>query len=80
MNDVFLHSLLCKLHSLVQRWGVIHWLKLLWDFKNEIGSLHFVDFTLIEVISQVKAHYDEPLWGVTLYYFPKMCMFECIPL
>jgi hypothetical protein len=21
-----------------------------------------------------------PFWGVTLYYFPRMCMFECIPL
>jgi hypothetical protein len=26
----------------------------------------------------MKAHYGEPLWGVTLYYFLKMCMFEYI--
>ncbi len=26
----------------------------------------------------VKAHYHDPFWGVTLYYFPKVCMFECI--
>jgi hypothetical protein len=28
----------------------------------------------------VKAHFSDPLWGVTLYYFLGMCMFECIPL
>ncbi len=27
----------------------------------------------------VKTHYNDPLWGVTFYYFPRMCMFECIP-
>jgi hypothetical protein len=27
----------------------------------------------------VKAHYGDPFWGVTLYYFLGMCMFECIP-
>ncbi len=24
-------------------------------------------------------HYGDPLWGVTLYYFLGVCMFECIP-
>jgi hypothetical protein len=24
-------------------------------------------------------HYSDPLWGVTLYYFLGVCMFECIP-
>jgi hypothetical protein len=28
---------------------------------------------------EVKAHYSDPHRGVTLYYFPRMCMFECIP-
>jgi hypothetical protein len=32
-----------------------------------------VDFT------KWKAHYSDPLWSVTLYYFLRMCMFECIP-
>jgi hypothetical protein len=27
---------------------------------------------------RVKAHYGGPLWDVTLYYFARMCMFECI--
>ncbi len=27
----------------------------------------------------VKAHYGDPFWGVTLYYFPRVCMFESIP-
>ncbi len=27
----------------------------------------------------VKAHYNDPLHGVTLYCFPRICMFECIP-
>jgi hypothetical protein len=26
----------------------------------------------------VKAHYGDLLWGVILYYFLGMCMFECI--
>jgi hypothetical protein len=28
---------------------------------------------------RVKTHYVDPLWSVTLYYFPRVCMFECIP-
>jgi hypothetical protein len=28
---------------------------------------------------KVKTHYGDPLLGVTLYYFPRVCMFECIP-
>jgi hypothetical protein len=31
-------------------------------------------------VNMVKTHYGDPLWGITLYYFPWMCMFECIPL
>jgi hypothetical protein len=27
-----------------------------------------------------EAHYGDPLWDVTLYYFPRVHMFECIPL
>jgi len=27
-----------------------------------------------------ETHYGDPLWDVTLYYFLKICMFECIPL
>ncbi len=34
----------------------------------------FADFT------KWKAHYSDLFWGVTLYYFLRMCMFECIPL
>ncbi len=25
------------------------------------------------------AHYSDPLWGVILYYFLGVCIFECIP-
>ncbi len=28
---------------------------------------------------RVKAHYGDPLWSVTLYYFLGVCMFEYIP-
>jgi hypothetical protein len=35
---------------------------------------------LVLLIPRVKAHYGVPLGGVTLYYFSKMCMFECIPV
>jgi hypothetical protein len=27
----------------------------------------------------VKAHDRDALWGVTLYYFLGVCMFECVP-
>ncbi len=27
----------------------------------------------------VNPHYGDPLWDVTLYCFPRVCMFECIP-
>jgi hypothetical protein len=27
----------------------------------------------------VKAHYGDSLWDVSLYHFPGVCMFECIP-
>ncbi len=37
--------------SLVQKWGVVDQFKSLWDFKSEISSLHFNDFTLVKVIS-----------------------------
>ncbi len=37
--------------SLLQKWGVIYKLKSLWDLKSEISSLHFIDFTLVKVIS-----------------------------
>ncbi len=81
MNDVFSTFTFMKITSInTKKWGVVHWLKSLWDFFNEIGSLHINDFTLVEVISWVKAHYSDSFWGVTLYYFPRMCMFECIPL
>jgi hypothetical protein len=33
--------------SLIQKWGVVHWLKSIWDLKSEIGSLQLNDFTLI---------------------------------
>ncbi len=36
--------------SLLPKWGVIYELKSLWDFKSEITSLHFTDFTLMKVI------------------------------
>jgi hypothetical protein len=29
---------------------------------------------------KVKAHYGDLRWGVTLYYFLGVCMFDCIPL
>jgi hypothetical protein len=38
-------------------------------------TTHGVDGTKVKV----KAHYDDPLWGVTFYYFPGVCMFERIP-
>jgi hypothetical protein len=52
-----------KVTSTSTKVGVIHWLKSLWDFKSEIGSLHFTNFILIKVISWVKAHYHDPIWG-----------------
>jgi hypothetical protein len=27
----------------------------------------------------VKAHYGDPFSSVKLYYFPRVCMFDCIP-
>ncbi len=39
------------IQSLVQKWGVFHWAKSLWDLKNEIDSLQFSDFDLVKVIS-----------------------------
>jgi hypothetical protein len=39
------------MNALIQKWGAIHLPKSLWAFKNEIGSLHLNDFTLIKVIS-----------------------------
>jgi hypothetical protein len=29
---------------------------------------------------KVKAHYGDPCWSVTLYYFLGVCIFYCIPL
>jgi hypothetical protein len=43
--------LTCMTQSLVQKWGVVHWLKSLWDFKNEIGLRHSSDFDMVKVIS-----------------------------
>jgi len=37
--------------ALLQKWGVIYYPKSLWDFKSEITSLHFINFTLMKVIS-----------------------------
>jgi hypothetical protein len=39
------------LNSLIQKWDVIHYPKSLWNFKSEINSLHFNDFTMVKVIS-----------------------------
>ncbi len=33
--------------ALIQKWHVVHQLKALSDFKSEISSLHFSDFTLV---------------------------------
>jgi hypothetical protein len=36
---------------------------------------------VLKIIDQwVKAHYNDLLWGVTLYYFSRVCMFEYILL
>ncbi len=43
-----------------------------WNFAQWLIKGHHVAFWL-------KAHYGDPLWVVTLYYFSKMCMFKCIP-
>jgi len=34
---------------------------------------------IIIITVWVKAHYSDPPGGVTLYYFLRICMFECIP-
>jgi hypothetical protein len=39
-------------HALIQKWGLGHYVKSLWDLKSEIGSLHFSDFTLVKIISE----------------------------
>jgi hypothetical protein len=33
----------------------------------------------IKWLRWVQAHDGDPFWGVTLYYFPRVCMFECVP-
>jgi hypothetical protein len=45
----------------------------------ELG-LPFKDLIVVLFFFKVKAHYGDPLWGATLHYFPRMYMFECIPL
>jgi hypothetical protein len=42
---------MAKLITLLQKWGAIYSPKSLWDLKSEIISLHFIDFTLVKVIS-----------------------------
>ncbi len=39
------------MNTIIQKCGVIHYPKSLWDLKNEKNSLHFNDFTLVKVIS-----------------------------
>jgi hypothetical protein len=36
---------------LLQKWGVVHEPKSLWDLKTEISSFHFNDFIVVKVIS-----------------------------
>jgi hypothetical protein len=44
------------------------------------GHFYFYHFFFLHKPSMcVKAHYNDPLWNVILYYFQKACMFECIP-
>jgi hypothetical protein len=31
-----------NVNAIVQKWSVIHWLKLVWDFKSEISLQHLV--------------------------------------
>jgi hypothetical protein len=45
-----------QINSLVQKQGVVHWPKSLWDLKNEVCSLYFNDFTLVRIIS-LHGHY-----------------------
>jgi predicted AlkP superfamily phosphohydrolase/phosphomutase len=42
-------------------------------FKDQLWE------TLKKLETWVKAHYSDPPWGVILYYFIGMCMFEHIP-
>ncbi len=37
--------------SLVQKWGAIQQFKSLWDFMNEISSLHCKNLTLVKIIT-----------------------------
>jgi hypothetical protein len=55
------------------------------DWKNVINNKRCYAWCEISILKfftklspRVQAHYNDPLWGVTLYYFPRMCMFECI--
>ncbi len=50
--------------SLIQKWGAVHWVKLLWDVKSEIGSLHLNDFT----INSLCKHHVSILVSIIHYY------------
>jgi len=39
------------MHALLPKWGAIYKFQSLWDLKSEIISLHFIDLTLVKVIS-----------------------------
>ncbi len=57
--------------TLVQKWGAIHWLKSLWDFKSEIGSLHFSGFILIKnyfIMGSLYKHHISLLIDIIHYY------------
>jgi len=48
-NILSLIAIIDIVPTLLQKWSVIYWLKSLWDFKSEISSLHFIDFTLVKL-------------------------------
>ncbi len=41
----------CDDEPLIQKLGAIHQPKSLWDFKSEINSLPFTNFTMLKIIS-----------------------------
>jgi hypothetical protein len=57
-------TLLFYLISRLPKWGVIYYLKSLWDLKHEITSLHFTDFTIISLCK----HHVSLLIKIIQYY------------
>ncbi len=59
-------------NSLLQ---LLNFMLLLVNFEFNNSIIIFSMFLMQYVMCwRMKTHYNDPLWGVTLYYFPKVCM------